>query len=82
VQVFDEAKRVGFRYVADQRRSHLAWYGAELEEERALLGPDPWPYTVRGNRVGLETLLDYAREQGLTDRRLDLAELFVASTLD
>jgi 4,5-dihydroxyphthalate decarboxylase len=82
VQVFDEAKRIGFRYMADQRRSHLAWYGAELEEERALLGPDPWPYTVRGNRVGLGTLLDYAHEQGLTDRRLDLAELFVASTLD
>jgi 4,5-dihydroxyphthalate decarboxylase len=82
LRAFDEAKRVGFRHAANQRRSHLAWYGAELDEERALFGPDPWPYTVSGNRVGLETLLDYAYEQGLTDRRLDVAELFVPSTIN
>jgi len=82
LRLFADAKRVGFDYVADQRRSHLAWYGAELEEEQALLGPDPWPYSVSGNRVGLETLLDYARKQHLTDRRLALAELFAPTTQD
>jgi 4,5-dihydroxyphthalate decarboxylase len=82
LRLFEEAKHVGFRHVADQRRSHLAWYGAELEEEREILGLDPWPYSISGNRVGLETLLDYAFEQRLTDRRLDLAELFSPNTFD
>ena len=58
------------------------FFGAEQEEERALLGPDPWPYSIEKNRVALETLLDYAFEQGLTDRRLDIKEIFAPSTLD
>ena len=76
VQAFEDAKQQAYRYWSDHRRSSLAWFGAEQEEERALLGPDPWPYSVEKNRVALETLLDYAFEQGLTERRLDIEEMF------
>src|SRR5918995_1824513 len=76
VQAFEDAKQQAYRYWSDHRRSSLAWFGAEQEEERALLGPDPWPYSVESNRVGLETVLDYALEQGLTERRLDIEEMF------
>jgi 4,5-dihydroxyphthalate decarboxylase len=76
VQVFEAAKQHAYRYWADHRRSYLAWFGAEQEEERTLLGPDPWPYSIEQNRVTLETLLDYAFEQGLTGRRLDIKEIF------
>jgi len=48
----------------------------------AILGPDPWPYSIEKNRVALETLLGYAVEQGLTDRRLDIGEIFAPTTLD
>jgi 4,5-dihydroxyphthalate decarboxylase len=54
----------------------LAWFGAEQEEEKALLGADAWPYSIDKNRQALETLLDYAFEQGLTDRRLNIKEIF------
>jgi len=37
---------------------------------------------VQKNQVALETLLDYAVEQGLTERRLDINEIFAPSTLD
>ena len=76
VQAFEDAKQQAYRYLSDHRRSSLAWFGAEQEEERALLGPDPWPYSVEENRVALETLLDYSFEQGLTERRLDIEEIF------
>ena len=79
VQAFEDAKQQAYRYWSDHRRSSLAWFGAEQEEERALLGPDPWPYSVERNRVALETLLDYAFEQGLTERRLDIEEMFTPS---
>jgi 4,5-dihydroxyphthalate decarboxylase len=82
VRAFEDAKQQAYRYWADHRRSYLAWFGAEQEEERALLGADPWPYSVAQNRIALETLLDYAVEQGLTERRLAIEELFAASTLD
>ncbi len=80
VRAFEDAKQQAYRYWADHRRSSLAWFGAEQEEERALLGADPWPYSVEKNRVVLETLLDYAFEQALTERRLDIKEIFTAST--
>ena len=68
-------------YWSDHPRSSLAWFGAEQEEERALLGSDPWPYSVDKNQVALETLLDYAIEQSLTDRRLDIKEIFTPGAL-
>lgn len=82
VQAFEDAKQQAYQYWADHRRSSLAWFGAEQEEERALFGPDPWPYSVAKNKVALDTLLDYAFEQGLTDRRLDIEELFARDTHD
>ncbi len=81
VRAFEDAKQQAYKYWADHRRSSLAWFGAEQEEERALLGPDPWPYSVDKNRVVLETLLDYAYEQGLTERRLDIKEIFAPTTV-
>jgi 4,5-dihydroxyphthalate decarboxylase len=79
VNVFEAAKQQSYQYWADHRRSSLAWFGAEQEEERALLGADPWPYSVEQNRIVLETLLDYAFEQGLTERRLEIKEIFSTS---
>ena len=82
VRAFEDAKQQAYRYWADHRRSSLAWFGAEQEEERALLGADPWPYSIEENRVVLETLLDYAFEQALTERRLDIEEIFAPSVTE
>jgi 4,5-dihydroxyphthalate decarboxylase len=82
VQAFENAKQRAYDYWSDHRRSYLAWFGAEQEEERALLGADPFPYSIEKNRVVLDTLLDYAVEQGLTERRLEIKEIFAPATLD
>ena len=82
VRMFEDAKQQAYRYWSDHRRSSLAWFGAEQEEERALLGPDPWPYSVEQNLVALETALDYAFEQRLTERRLDIEEIFAPIAQD
>jgi hypothetical protein len=37
---------------------------------------------VQKNQVVLQTLLNSAVEQGLTERRLDIKEIFAPSTLD
>ena len=80
VRIFEAAKQQAYRYWSDHRRSSLAWFGAEQEEERALFGLDPWPYSIENNRVALETLLDYGFEQALTERRLDIKEIFAHGT--
>jgi 4,5-dihydroxyphthalate decarboxylase len=81
VDAFTRAKEIGIKHVSDTRRSFLAWYGAELEEERELFGEDAWPYNVKDNRVVLETMTRYAEMVGITDRRLEIKELFAESVL-
>jgi 4,5-dihydroxyphthalate decarboxylase len=59
----------------------VPWMAALLEENRALMGDDPWPYGVEPNRKTLETYLRYHHEQGLSKRRYAIDEIFVPETL-
>ena len=81
VEAFTRAKEIGIKHVSDTRRSFLAWYGAELEEERELFGDDAWPYNIKDNRVVLETMSRYAALVGVADRKLEIKELFAESAL-
>jgi 4,5-dihydroxyphthalate decarboxylase len=81
VDAFIKAKEKGIKHVSDARRSFLAWYGAELEEERELFGDDPWPYNIKDNRVVLETMTRYAEMVGITERKLEIKELFAEGAL-
>jgi 4,5-dihydroxyphthalate decarboxylase len=60
----------------------LPWQVAEVEATRALMGEDYWPYGVEPNRVALETLVRYSREQGLAEKGVPIETLFATSTLD
>jgi 4,5-dihydroxyphthalate decarboxylase len=79
VNAFTKAKEIGIKHVSDTRRSFLAWYGAELEEERELFGEDAWPYNLKDNRIVLETMTRYAEMVGITERKLEIKELFAES---
>jgi 4,5-dihydroxyphthalate decarboxylase len=79
VEAFTRAKAIGIKHVSDARRSFLAWYGAELEEEQELFGEDAWPYNIKDNRIVLETMARYAALVGITDRELEINELFAES---
>ncbi len=81
VKAFTQAKEMGIKHVSDTRRSFLAWYGAELEEERELFGDDAWPYNIKDNRVVLETMARYAEMVGITERKLEIKEMFAESAL-
>jgi 4,5-dihydroxyphthalate decarboxylase len=60
----------------------LPWQVAAVEEARAELGDDWWPYGVAKNRAVLETFLRYHHEQGLSARRLTVEELFAPETFE
>jgi 4,5-dihydroxyphthalate decarboxylase len=55
---------------------------ADLEETRDTMGEDYWSYGLEPNRHVLQTLMDYASEQGLLERPLDLDGLFAHETLE
>lgn len=59
----------------------LPWFAQEIEETRALMGENFWPYGITPNRKALETLFQYSYEQGLAKRKLKIEELFHPSTM-
>ena len=83
-EAFAEAKRLAYRRLADTAVLPyvLPWLVAEVEETRALMGDDPFPYGVSRNRKTVETLAGYSFRQGLAPRRLAVEELFCESLLD
>jgi 4,5-dihydroxyphthalate decarboxylase len=83
-EAFGEAKQVAYRRVADTATLPyvLPWLVAEVEETRALMGDDPFPYGVARTRKTVETLAGYSFRQGLAPRRLSVDELFHESLLD
>ncbi|MEP5566245.1 MAG: twin-arginine translocation signal domain-containing protein [Halioglobus sp.] len=60
----------------------MPWYAQELEQTRALMGENFFPYGIEPNRKTLNTLFRYSYEQGLASRKLTIEELFEPSTLD
>jgi 4,5-dihydroxyphthalate decarboxylase len=77
------AKEHAYHLLADMGSPKVcsAWLQPLLEEERAIIGPDWFPYGIEPNRPSIEALLQYVHEHGLADRRVKLEELFAPSTL-
>lgn len=77
------AKEMAYAQLADMGSSKVssAWMQPLLEEERAIIGDDWFPYGITVNRPSIEALLQYTHEHGLTDRRIKLEELFAPSTM-
>jgi 4,5-dihydroxyphthalate decarboxylase len=77
-EAFEEAKRIAMARAVNPRRAPLAFWREDWDEERALLGPDPWEYGLgAANRHNLETLIGYAAEQGIIRTAPAVESLFV-----
>ena len=82
-KAFAESKRIcqETMYEFSALKYMMAWSIAEMEEERECLGADPWVYGLGPNRPILETLVQYAHEQGLIKKRPEVTGLFAPNTL-
>jgi 4,5-dihydroxyphthalate decarboxylase len=72
--------------IARYGQSYLHWYFETglLDDsvQRALGAHDPLAYGFKASRAVLDTIAQYVHEQGLSERRVKVEELFVPSTLD
>ena len=59
----------------------VPWFGALYDKNSRLLPGDWWPYGVEANRETIDTFLRYFFEQGLSQRRLGLDEIFAPELL-
>lgn len=82
-QAFEESKQHLFARIPNPRIVPLAWWRADWEEERALLGPDPWEFGLSDlNKRNYGMLVDYANRQGHTSRKMRLEQLFPKQAFD
>jgi 4,5-dihydroxyphthalate decarboxylase len=83
MQAFDEAKNMSLARIKDLTASSvpLPWVTNMASLSESILGGDIWPYGIEGNRPTLKAFLQYAYEQGVCHRQLEIEELFVPSTL-
>jgi 4,5-dihydroxyphthalate decarboxylase len=83
-KAFQRAKEIAYERLNDTSpyKISLAWFRQPVEQQRKILGVDPWPYGVEKNRHVVATLMNYLYEQGLAAEKLDVEKLFAANTLD
>lgn len=83
-KAFLEAQRRTYDdlYVTAALKAMLPWLTHHVEETRAAMGRDYWPYGFEANRATLATFLRYHHEQGLSKRRLEPQELFAPESLE
>ncbi|HEY3194418.1 MAG TPA: ABC transporter substrate-binding protein [Candidatus Dormibacteraeota bacterium] len=82
-KAFDDAKRAMNHSMRNPRTVSLVWMQDLLEEQRALMGPDPWIYGIEPNRKTLDAFHRYGQLCGLVTRSLaSVDEWFYPSTLD
>ena len=79
---FERAKALGLQTLERPRELPLVWADVYAEDQRALFGDDPWSYGLtEENRRTIETLVGYAHDQGIAERRYDVDELFATEYL-
>jgi 4,5-dihydroxyphthalate decarboxylase len=83
-KAFVESQRLCYEdlYVTAALKTSLPWLTKHVEDARALMGDDFWPYGFQKNRETLATFLRYHHEQGLSKRRLEPEDLFAPETLE
>jgi 4,5-dihydroxyphthalate decarboxylase len=74
--MYDHMKKMGWAAIS------LPWVAQEIEETRALMGENFWPYGIKPNRKALDALFQYSYEQGLASRKLTIEELFHPSSIE
>ena len=83
-KAFCEAQAETYKdlYETAALKAMLPWLTAHIEEARAEMGEDFWPYGLEKNHATLDTFLRYSYEQGLSKFKLKPEDLFAPEALE
>jgi len=82
-RAFTEAKALALAELAPSNvlKVSLPWITEEARAQTERMGGDPWPYGFDRNRREIETMIRYAREDGLVAAAIEPEALFHPSTI-
>jgi 4,5-dihydroxyphthalate decarboxylase len=83
-QAFEAAKAHALEQLADPSapKASLPFLEELIATTYQLMGRDYWPYGVADNRATLEAFLSHHHDQGLSQRKVALEELFAPTTYE
>jgi len=81
IEACEEARRLAVEYADDPEHAMLAWYGAQWEEESAILAQDAWANGIEPNRKALEAVVAYGHSSGLLKSKPPIEALFHRSSI-
>src|SRR5262245_28825379 len=83
-KAFCEAKELAMIDLEDVNalKVTLPWLDSEAKETMEVMGRDFWRYGVQESRHEIEALAQYSYEQGLSERKVSVEELFAPSTFE
>ncbi|MBM3487973.1 MAG: hypothetical protein FJX67_15300 [Alphaproteobacteria bacterium] len=76
IGAWEQAKARAYAFYDDSNYALLAWTRLAFEEERRLLGPDPWHSGLARNRKNLDQFIGYCHDQGLIETPLPVEAMF------
>ena len=77
-EAFVKSRNLHREFMQQPHRMSVVW--SRVEEERQLFGKDPFYQGLADNRHDVETMIQFADEQGMLPRALSVDELFAANT--
>lgn len=82
-KAFQKAKEIAYDALNPKSPFNisLAWLGEPANEQKQILGDDPWAYGFENNKHIVETLMRYLFQQGLVSKVLKAEEVFASNTL-
>jgi 4,5-dihydroxyphthalate decarboxylase len=81
LKAFRQSKELAYERMEDPRRISLAWVRDLIEEQREIMGRDPWPYELPANRKALEAMIRYSHRQGMIKQQMPVESLFHPASL-
>lgn len=79
-EAFMATRRLYNEFMQQPHRLSFAWARSYLEDERKFFGKDPFYQGLRENRHDIETMIQFADQQGMLARPLTADELFTENT--
>ncbi len=80
--MWEQAKNLAYGYYDDSNYSLMAWGRNAFEDQRTVLGADPWPSGLAANRANLEQFIGYCFDQRLIEAPIAVESLFHPSVRD
>jgi 4,5-dihydroxyphthalate decarboxylase len=79
-KAFVKAKQLAQEKLLERIPTALFFGPEYLAMTRDIFGDDPFPYGIEANRPMLEIMIQFSKEQGLIEERMEVEELFAEST--